>query len=213
MSDLDEQALREVYMACTKGGEPQVVIREEMNFEPIPGVSVIGLGHKARHGKDTAGAAILSAIAGSEKLSFAADLYAVARVFYGMTTKDAPLLQQIGADFRGVLDEDVWVRSVYAKMLDTRPRLAVITDVRYRNEFDFVKQLGGTTVDVMRFNRDGSDYVDPSRPADHLSEVGLDGAPWDFYITALDGDVQSIRSAAVLIADTVLAEHRRKQAA
>jgi hypothetical protein len=184
-----------------------------VTFAPIPGVAVIGLGHKARHGKDTAGAAIISAIAGAVRFSFADDLYAVARVFYGMTTKNAPLLQQIGADFRDVLDEGVWIRSVYAKLLDTRPRLAVITDVRYRNEFDFVKQLGGATVDVMRFNRDGSDYVDPSRDPKHISETGLDDAPWDWFITALDGDVHAIRVAAVNIADTVLAEARRSAAA
>jgi hypothetical protein len=112
-----------------------------------------------------------------------------------------------------VLDEGVWIRSVYAKLLDTRPRLAVITDVRYRNEFDFVKQLGGATVDVMRFNRDGSDYVDPSRDPKHISETGLDDAPWDWFITALDGDVHAIRIAAVNIADTVLAEARRSAAA
>lgn len=181
-------------------------------FEPIPGVTVIALGHKARHGKDTAGAAILAAIAGAERFSFAADLYAIARVHHGMTKKDAPLLQQIGADYREVYGEDVWVRSVYAKMLDTQPRLAVITDLRYRNEFDFVKQLGGATVEVMRFNPDGSLFVDPSRPADHISETGLDGAPWDWFITALDGDVDAVRKAAVTIADTVLAEQRVQEA-
>lgn len=184
-----------------------------MTFEPIPGVTVIGLGHKARHGKDTAGAAILAAIAGSERFSFAADLYAVARVEYGMTGKDPSLLQQIGSDYRLVKGEDIWVKSVYAKMLDTKPRLAVITDVRYQNEFAFVKQLGGTTVDVMRFNRDGSDYVDPNRPADHISEVELDDAPWDWFITALDGDLHRICIGAVNIADTVLAEARRANAA
>lgn len=180
-----------------------------MQFEPIPGVAVIAFGHKGRHGKDTAGAAIVAAIAGAERFSFAADLYAIARVHYRMTTKDAPLLQQIGQDYRQQFGEDVWVRSVYAKMLDTRPRLAVITDVRYQNEFDFVKQLGGTTVEVMRFNPDGSMFVADDRPADHISEVGLDKADWDFYLTALDGDVQAVRSGAVTIADTVLAEQRR----
>lgn len=184
-----------------------------MQFEPIPGVTVIGFGHKARHGKDTAGAAILAHVPGAERFSFAADLYAVARVVYNMTTKDAPLLQQIGHDYRMIKGEDIWARSVYAKMLDTRPKIAVITDVRYQNEFDFVKKLGGTTVDVMRFNRDGSEFVDPSRPADHISEVGLDKAPWDWVIAALDGDVEAIRQGAVNIVDTILAEQRRANAA
>jgi hypothetical protein len=184
-----------------------------LKFEPIPGVTVLGLGHKARHGKDTAGAAIVSAIAGAKRYAFADDLYAVARVIYGMTTKNAPLLQQIGEDYRNVYDQDIWVRSVYSKLLEEKPRLAVITDVRYPSEFDFVKKLGGATVDVIRFRGDGSEFVDPSRPADHYSEIALDKAPWDYFITALDGDVHAVRIAAAQIADTVLAEARRAQAA
>lgn len=175
-----------------------------MNFAPIPGTAVIGLGHKARHGKDTAAEAIIASEPGTKRYSFADDLYAVARVLYGMTTKDAPLLQRVGVEFREK-DADVWVRSVYSKILQDRPTLAVITDVRFPNEFDFVKSLGGLCMKVSRVNEDGTPFVDPSRPAAHISETANDRMPWDFIVTARSGDVSYLRTMARHFARNVLA--------
>lgn len=190
-----------------------VAAQPPITFEPIPGTTVIGLGHKARHGKDTAAAAIIAAIPGAMRFSFADDLYAVARVLYGMTTKDAPLLQRIGVDYRDVKGPDVWVKAVYAKILDAKPRLAIITDVRFPNEMAFVKALGGATVKVTRLTADCREpYVDPSRPATHISECALDGANWDLHLTARDGDVPSLQRAAVQWAQFFLDKQEPKAA-
>jgi hypothetical protein len=183
-----------------------------MTFEPIPGVTVIGLGHRARHGKDTAAKAIISAMDERrargqfaptvERFSFADDLYAICRVLYGMTAKDAPLLQRVGVEYRDTKGVDVWVRSVYAKMQDARPMLAIVTDVRFPNEFAFIKALGGVTVRVSRVNPDGSLFVDPSRPATHISETALADAPWDVELTA--ANAAHLTSDAVALAERVM---------
>jgi hypothetical protein len=156
-------------------------------YRSIPGVAVIGLGHKARHGKDSA-ARILIETFGSkvQRFSFADDLYAVCRIVHGMRGKDAPLLQRIGLEYRQ-RDPDTWVRSVYSKILEARPALAVITDVRFPNEFELVRALGGVCWKITRRLEDGSVFVDPSRPADHPSETALDGAAWDCEIENPDG--------------------------
>lgn len=174
-----------------------------MDFQPIPGVRVLGLGYKARHGKDTVAQAIISGVSGAVRFSFADDLYAYCRVVHGMTTKDAPLLQRVGVEMREK-EPNVWIRAVYAKMLDVKPRLAVITDVRFPNEQAFVKALGGKTVKVSRRNEDGSLFVDPSRPADHISETALDDAPWDIHIVARSGDTRSLNEQAWNAAKAVL---------
>jgi hypothetical protein len=175
-------------------------------FEPIPGVTVIGLGHKARHGKDTAAAAIIREVRGAQRFAFADDLYAIARVHYGMTVKDAPLLQRIGVDYRQVRGEDIWVRSVYAKMLQDRPRLAIITDVRFPNELAFVKALGGTAIRVTRFNADGTMFEDPSRDPNHVSEAALNNAVWDISMVAMSGQVAELEEAAIVAAEHVLSK-------
>lgn len=173
-----------------------------MRFEPIPGTTVIGLGHKARQGKDVAAAAIIDAIPGAMRFAFADDLYAIARVRHGMTTKDAPLLQRLGVDYRDNFGANVWVRAVYAKMLDARPKLAVITDVRFPNEIGFVRDLGGAAIKVERRNPDGTRFVDPSRPATHISETALDDAFWDF--TLINEDLERFKRLVVNIADHIL---------
>jgi hypothetical protein len=173
-------------------------------FQPIPGMKVIALGHRARHGKDTAAAAIIKAIPGAMRFAFADDLYAIARVRHGMTTKDAPLLQKLGVDYRENFGVDVWVRAVYAKMLDARPKLAVITDVRFPNELAFIKALGGTTVKVERLNQDGTLFTDPSRPAGHISEVALADAEWDATIRAYSGGQMYVERDAVRLAESLM---------
>lgn len=155
------------------------------DWEPIPGVTVIGLGHKARHGKDTA-ARILSSYDGVERFSFADDLYAVCRVLHGMTEKDAPLLQRVGLELRSTHGENALLQAVHSKILTSRPRVAVITDVRFPNEFAFVKALGGVCWKVER-SHFGQVFVDPSRPASHVSECALDGFRWDLTIGNPEG--------------------------
>jgi hypothetical protein len=161
-------------------------------FAPIPGTFVIGLGHKARHGKDTAARIIMETFPEAQRFSFADDLYAVCRVMHGMRGKDAPLLQRVGVELREK-DEHVWVRPVYEKILMARPLVAVITDVRFPNELDFVHSLGGVCWKVERRRSDGSLFIDPSRPADHVSETSLDGAAWDAVIVNPDGQPEVFR--------------------
>jgi hypothetical protein len=160
-------------------------------YEPIPGTLVIGLGHKARHGKDTAARTLIEAYPRLvQRFSFADDLYAVCRVVHGMTTKDAPLLQRVGVEYRE-RDPETWVRSVYAKILDAKPRVAVITDVRFPNEMAFVKALGGVCWKITRYiSRDKTAFVDPSRPPTHISETALDDANWDREFINWDGEPQ-----------------------
>lgn len=175
-----------------------------MPFAPIPGVVVIGLGHRARHGKDTVAAAICAAIPGAQRFAFADDLYAVARICRGMTTKDAPLLQALGVEYRETVGPDVWVRSVFHKMQDARPRLAVITDVRFPNEFAFVRALGGVTVRVTRYDEHGSVFIDPSRDPGHVSEIALTDAAWDRDLRN-DGPLRRLQDAAVALAHEAIA--------
>ncbi len=151
----------------------------------LKGTLLIGLGHKARHGKDSVGRmlkGIFQAVDyNAQVYSFAEALYTLCRDEYGMEEKDAPLLQRIGVQERK-RDENVWVRKCFETIQATRPRIAIITDCRFPNEYAHIKQQGGLIYNVRRFNHDGSLFVDPSRPADHISETALDNFPFDGVI-------------------------------
>lgn len=166
-----------------------------MSYEPIPGTTVIGIGNKARHGKDRLASLIIDMVEGARRYSFADDLKAYARVL-GMKGKDGPLLQALGTDVFRRLDPDVWVRCLYWKIAEDRPRVAVLPDMRFPNEMQMVKDLGGTTVRVVRLNEDMSVYQAPDRDPNHASETALDDAPFDWCIMAKTGELRTLQYGA-----------------
>ena len=105
----------------------------------------------------------------------------------GMTARRA--LQLIGTEIGRQIDRDVWVRHAVAQArralrsgplvydrrygfvfgaVDLPPAGVVISDVRYRNELDVIRDAGGTLIKVRRQGAGllGSD-------GDHPSEAGL----------------------------------------
>jgi hypothetical protein len=171
-------------------------------LQPIPGVQIVGLGHKARHGKDTVANYLLQY--GAERMSFADDLYAVARVMFGMREKDPKLLQVLGTDVFRKMNQHIWIESLYYKILERKPKVVIIPDVRFPNEAAFVRSLGGYLVKVTRLNLDGSVFVAPDRDPDHPSEAALNGwGDWDLIINANSGDIQRLHIGAAAIMSAI----------
>lgn len=166
-----------------------------MKWEPIAGVRIIGVGHKARQGKDTIANYLVDNYK-AQKFSFAHALYDVARVVFGMKEKDGPLLQVLGTDVFRKRDQDIWVKTLYYKLKDWQPSLVVIPDCRFPNEVQMVRDLGGITIKVERYLADGSRFVAADRPTTHPSEIALDAYPdWNHVISAKDGDFEGIYGA------------------
>lgn len=140
---------------------------------------ILGLGHKARSGKDLMGAYLVSNY-GFQRLSFADALYsecASMKVYVGdelaydgMKEKDGLLLQWWGTNVRRHQNPDYWVQRLTAKvaLMEDDARI-VITDMRFSNEAAAIKSLGGTTIKIHRPNR-----PDIGRDPNHPSEIDLD---------------------------------------
>jgi hypothetical protein len=115
-----------------------------------------------------------------------------------MRGKDAPLLQRVGSELREE-NPDIFVECVEQQILDEKPKVAILPDMRYPNEYGWIKSHGGITVKVSRYNPDGSLFVDPSRPADHASEIALDGFDFDYFIQATTGELVILETLGVEI--------------
>ena len=150
-------------------------------YPAIPGVTVIGLGHRARQGKDTVANFMIDRLGSrAVRIGFADALYAVARADHGMTTKDPKVLQYLGTEVYRQRDPEVWIRTLYYTALDRMPQVLIIPDVRFPNEVEFVHQMGGFLIKVVRFNEDGTIFQDPSRNPNHPSESSLNNfVDWD----------------------------------
>jgi hypothetical protein len=164
------------------------------DYKPIPETFIFGFGHKACHGKDSAAQHLIESFpAYVKRFAFADALRCYCRVEYGMTTKDAPLLQRVGIEMRAK-KPTVWIDAVYWQLVENAPPVAIITDVRFENEANFVKALGGVLVRLERLNReDGMLYQATDRDPNHISETALNDYPWDHTIQAFDVDELKVR--------------------
>lgn len=104
------------------------------------------------------------------------------------------LLQMIGADFRNIVDQNIWVNIAsdnIAAVLSRDPNANICCpDVRFPNEYEMLENAGFALVKINRKNRP----ID--RDPNHLSETALDKHPFhividndstlDAYIATLD---------------------------
>jgi hypothetical protein len=161
---------------------------------------VLGFGHKARHGKDSAARYIHEFYPRETRIySFAGALKAYCRVAYGMTTKDAPLLQRVGLEMREERHPDFWVEILRHQIAEEQPEVALITDVRFPNEVAFCD----AAIKVMRWvptEFGAAPFVAQDRPADHPSEIALDDyTGWFTQINVMDGELHKLQEAAISV--------------
>lgn len=167
---------------------------------------LIGFGHKARQGKNTAALAFLEAC----PIDSHARLYAFAdalrlevrKACYQMGSQDAliesfkeaglmpdwvhaeqpkprTLMQWWGTEYRRKQDPLYWVKRLRKTFDDAGPEIALVTDVRFPDEAAAIKSWGGYLVRVIRTTE--PDVIVPKHP----SEQALDGyAGWDYELTA-----------------------------
>jgi hypothetical protein len=85
-----------------------------------------------------------------------------------------------------------------------KPEIAILSDMRFPNEFQFIQQYG-ETVKVERRNPDGTLYVAPGI-IPHASEEALAHLPnssWSGIITN-DGTLEELQIAGVKMFDELL---------
>jgi len=152
---------------------------------------VVGICGEARSGKDTI-ADYLSNEYGFRKIAFADRLKQLLNNLFFLTHSQlydgerkeevdlqwgkSPrvLMQEVGDKMREV-HPDIWVKHVINHVDAISDADFVISDVRYRSEFDAIKALGGEVWSVRR--PDGPKI----KTKDHISETELQTIPDDFF--------------------------------
>ena len=155
---------------------------------------IIGISGKKRSGKDTVADILLGTNDNSIKYSFANPLKCEVARACGVTVEYIEehkanfrlMLQGWGTDYRRKLfGEDYWLKKMdqAVEQFSGRP-LVIIPDVRFMNEYDWVKKNDGIMV---RVNRPELQVVDG-----HVSETELDDIPnWDIVICN-DGTIKDL---------------------
>lgn len=187
---------------------------EQVTYSPL----VIGIGYKARHGKDTVAQVMKEALEKDYKVEViplakalkeevnTMDQFEVCLklgILYDtkpdMTDplcntkhgKQSRLLQYFG-ELRRKEDPFYWVKKLRDNIAKSRPEIVIIPDIRYKNEFAFVKACKGYMIRVSRLG-----FTDLSRDPKHISETELDGVTFDITIDVMDGDLNQLKSDAI----------------
>ena len=180
---------------------------------------LIGIGHKARQGKDTFANAIRSASPKDTKVySFANELKLYCRDNHEALVKAYPfveldqkpdpiygytkMLQYVGTEVERKKDPNCWVKKVSDRIDKENPEVSVISDVRFPNEANWIKSKGGILIKILRLMPDGSNYIDPSRDPNHASEISLDNYPFDLVIGVPNGKTEYLVDIASVIVAT-----------
>lgn len=149
-------------------------------------------------GKSTAIEALRETYAGPVKLiKFAGPLYDMQEFIYGRIAsvhkrpdnfiKDRKLLQWLGTDWgRSTISENIWAdiwRAEVAEALNNPETIVVCDDVRFDNEAELVKSLGGIVVKITsdaasnRMVQSGLTGI-----SNHASEAGVSHKFLDFVL-------------------------------
>lgn len=131
-------------------------------------MKIIGLTGLPRSGKDTAASHLVCDL-GYERRAFATPLKAAAAILLdrplcemdgaGGFDREALLpewgfstrwfLQRFGTEcMRNQIDQDFWIKRMRVSMVPEGRY--VITDVRFQNEADLIRELGGQIIEIMR---------------------------------------------------------------
>ncbi len=114
--------------------------------------------------------------------------------------KHPKLLQWWGTEYRRAQDPDYWTKKLF-ESIPSNLDIALITDVRFPNEADGVRQRGGYNINVIRLRQDGTPYFSTDRRGAHVSETALDGYNWDFRISNPEGHQALLAEVAVTHAE------------
>lgn len=155
-------------------------------------LKLVGLGKHAYAGKDTVYRYISEMVPGAKRFAFADALKEEVALEHGTSVgyinsykEDFRELLQSWGQFRRQENPLYWIEQVAIKIQIAQPRMAVITDCRYRNESEWVRCHGSGIYVVV--DRPGYEGINS-----HQSEHDLDDVCPD-YVIANAGDLPALR--------------------
>lgn len=119
----------------------------------------------------------------------------LAECFGNKTVRE--LMQFIGNSFRHGLSDNIWIDYLLNKIHDDNNTIYVITDVRFKNEYNAILKRGGEVIRVVRPDTD-SDMDE--------SEVDLDDVKFS-YVVRNNCDMKTLKVKVRKVVRTILDVH------
>src|SRR5690242_8829383 len=180
---------------------------------------VIGFSGRKRHGKDTGCDAIIKARGAQSATAYHhlpilsklltpphdirkfgfGDLVRDELAYHYPNTMNRKIQQNWGASRREEYSR-YWVLKMDAIVLHYRPEVALISGIRFDDEYDWLKAYGGYLIHVVR-----EGFTDPEPGTDDITEQ-FDGKKADYMICVRDGHTKQLGELAVVTFDEIMKE-------
>lgn len=175
-------------------------LRIEMTTPPTK-PQIIGISGKKRSGKDTLASLIAkNSLKEVERIAFADSLKEELAKACGVTVETIENnkaqyrlgLQWWGTEFRRAQCRNYWLDRFREKVNASTAELIVVPDVRFHNEADLVRELGGKVIRVTR------PLADEDR---HASEIEMDSYNFDTVVhnNGTVEDLEAVASALTIL--------------
>ncbi len=192
-------------------------------------VKIIGIGHSSRVGKDTLAKYLIEEFSDEGikacRIGFADELKKVAYLLcsqYGIKTKDhyetnpddryrkldkvkktpIEVWCSLGDGLREILYRDIWIDRLFEQVGFLGCDVVIISDVRYMNEVDAIREYGGTIIRIKRESTNGK--------ATHIDK-NLDEYIYEDERFQNDGKISKIQEYAKDFARRFIKQHRLDQ--
>jgi len=107
-------------------------------------------------------------------------------------------LQHLGTEVGRALHPQLWIHAFFASQFDPKA-INIVTDVRFKNEADVIREKGGIMIRIHNGNVHGPRYLFSSP---HASEVELDTYDFDYQI-ANSSTIQELTQRAAELVDII----------
>jgi len=107
-----------------------------------------------------------------------------------------PLLQWYGTEWkRRQFGNDYWIKKLEEKVLLSNAHIIIIPDIRFANEIDWVRHMGGTVIIMERLGAVDNDT--------HISENQINSFVPVITIKANSGDLEALKLKAIWLIDQI----------
>lgn len=92
-----------------------------------------------------------------------------------------------------------WSNAICKQIKIEKPNVALVPNVRFLDEAEMCKYLGGFCVEVVRYNENGSRFISSDRDPNTPAETSLENWNWDFRIVNMPGRTFWLRRQAIAL--------------
>lgn len=171
---------------------------------------IIGLVAPARHGKTTVASTLLreARALGLKAETFEASSYILEDAIHRkevenklreeLSKEEIKKLVDIGLE-RRLEDPYYWLKRMKADLAAQNPDVAIFPSIRFHNEAQMVKDIGGKLVRVTSYISDGRTYVSPDRDPNHVSETEQFDIKADYFLVTKRGESDLLKRLAATL--------------